>query len=374
MSEFSMVYFTVIAAAIYVTLPMFVGFTIDSFHFSERQAGFFAAADMFGACLSSLIISFTIHRLSWRKVLGFATICLVLADILSGLFTSFSLLTACRICAGLCEGALLSLANAGIGELRNSDRVFGFSNAAQIAFGALALVMAPSVVNSYGVPSVFFAYAVLSASGLAFVRHMPCGPCGPREAQSLPASGPGWISAPSLMGLAAVLLFFVAQGGVWAFLDRIGIAHHLPDDFVSKVLALSSVSGFTGASLASALSTRYGRLHPLFLGAIGSITSMLVLGLSKGGWLFAAMASLFNFAWNLCVPYQFGLLSAVDPSRRTVVLGGVVVFAGLTIGPAVAGVLMQRGSSVAFTGAAAILSAASLCILVPVARRTTVTR
>ena len=64
------------------------------------------------------------------------------------------------------------------------------------------------------------------------------------------------------------------------------------------------------------------------------------------------MASLFNFAWNVSVPYQFGLLSEIDSSRQTVVLGGVMVFAGLTAGPAIAACIIQgdRVDSVTWMG------------------------
>ena len=74
-----------------------------------------------------------------------------------------------------------------------------------------------------------------------------------------------------------------------------------------------------------------------------TVSSLLLLNSSLTLTTFAAAVSLFNFAWNLSVPYQFGALAASDPSRRTVAMGAVFAFAGLTLGPIIASYAIGAG-------------------------------
>lgn len=168
LSIFAMVCFTVLATAVLVTLPALVGATVDVLRFSAKQAGLFAAADMLGATFSALIASIYISRWHWRPALGWALGTLALADCLSGLTSSFAALFSFRMVAGLCEGVLLAIGNASIGETRKPDRIYGFATAAQLAFGAaavLATVAAPGTRITWGVLGPGRAYCACDAIG-----------------------------------------------------------------------------------------------------------------------------------------------------------------------------------------------------------------
>jgi len=335
----SMVAFTVLAAAVFVVLPLLVGAMVDGLGFTAKQAGIIAAADMFGASVSAVGVSVIIPRGNWRFVLIAAISILTIANGISGLTQHFAPLCFSRIIAGLGEGALLSVANAGIAETRNPDRVFGLSNAGQVAFASPALYLIPSLLTAYGLRGVFWGFAALSAAAMSLVRHMPNR--ARLSGTSMTHTAKHRLSGPSAIGLAGVFAYFITQGGVWAYLDRMGMANQIEVANVGKALAISSIAGLLGASLSSWLNIRYGRLRPLLVATLCTMVSLLILNGNTTFILFAAMASLFNFAWNFSVPYQFGALAQIDPSRRTVALGGAVVFAGLTTGPVVAAAIIS---------------------------------
>jgi DHA1 family inner membrane transport protein len=330
----SMIVFTILAAAVYVILPMLVGATVEVLGFTAKQAGFIAAADMLGASFSALIVSSLISQGHWRRIIVCAIGILTIANVLSGLASHFFSLFLCRILAGWGEGALLAVGNASIGETHNPDRVFGLSTAGQVAFGSPALYLMPSLLAVYGLRGVFWSLAALTVASTILVRHMPDRA---RQGAELPtASANRRLSKQSVLGLAGVFTYFIAQGGVWAYLDRIGAVNQIEAANIGKALAISSIGGLLGALLASWLNIRLGRMKPLLLATLCSVVSLIILNLNATFIAYAAMASLFNSAWNFSVPYEFGALSLIDTSRRTVALGGVVVFGGLTVGPVIA--------------------------------------
>lgn len=337
----SMVFFSVLAGAVFAVLPLFVGTLIDLVGLTPAQAGWVAAAEMLGASIAALGASLIISLGNWRAILTLGTVALATADAVTPVAHHFPLLFAIRLLGGVGEGVLLAISNACIGETRNPDRVFGFSSAGQLAFGAVGLYLLPQILRTYGLHGLFWLFAAITLSALALVRHIPDRPQSAGE-EAYPRVGI-LLSQRSVIGLLGVFTYFVAQGAVWTYFDRIGVANGIAVTQVASALAISSIAGILGASLSSYLGVTYGRLRPLFICTLCTVVSLLVLNDTTTFGVFAILASIFNFAWNASVPYQFGILAEIDASRRTVALGGAVVFAGLTAGPAIAASIITNG-------------------------------
>jgi predicted MFS family arabinose efflux permease len=338
----SMVIFAVLSQAVYAVLPLLVGATIERLHFSTSEAGLIGAADMFGSTVSALVISAILSRGRWRLILICGIVVLTVADALSGMTRDFSLLLISRIIAGLGEGTVLTVAYISMGETRNPVRGYGLATAGYVAFSAPALYFMPFLLNTIKLRGVFWCFALLTVLTAPLVKNLP----DRAQAGATPGSRmpPGGFSAASIIGLIGVFAYFTAQGGVWAYLDRIGASNQTSAADIATALAISSIGGLIGALLATGLGSRYGQLKPLLYSTICSVVSLLILSEGRSFLTFAAMASLFNLAWNFSVPYQFGALALIDPSRRTVALGGAIVNAGLAAGPVAAAALIAQGS------------------------------
>lgn len=338
----AMVIFYVLSAAVFGVLPLLVGATVELSGFTAKQAGLIGGADMLGATVSALYVSLIVPRGRWRFLIISGILILTVADALSGLARHFPALLLSRIVAGLGEGAVLTIATVSIAETRHPDRVYGFAAAGLVGYGSPALYLMPSMLTAYGLRGVFWFLAALSAVATPLVGYMPdCARL--RETSTTPIAKVS-LSGSSVMGLAGIFTYFIAQGGVWAYLDRIGLAHHIESPNVGTALALSAIAGLLGALLASWLDVRYGRLKPLLCSALGTVVALLTLNESGTFAVFIAMTALFNFSWNLSVPYQFGALAELDSSRRTVALAGVLVNAGLAAGPIVAAAIISERS------------------------------
>jgi MFS transporter, DHA1 family, inner membrane transport protein len=336
----AMVIFYVLASAVFAVLPLLVGATVELLGFTAEQAGFIGGADMFGAAASALCVSFIVPRGRWRLLIISGVLILTVADAFSGLAKHFPALLLDRIVAGLGEGIVLTIATVSIAETRNPDRVYGYAAAGLVAYGSPALYLMPLLFAPYGLRGVFWFLAALTAVTAPLVRCMPDS-ARLRETPLIPIAKISF-SRWSIIGLAGIFTYFVAQGGVWAYLDRIGLAHHIDASHVSTALAVSALGGFLGALLASWLDLRYGRLKPLIYSTLGTCVALLALNENGTFAVFTAMTALFNFSWNVAGPYQFGALAEIDSSRRTVALGGVLVYAGLAAGPVLAAAIISE--------------------------------
>lgn len=337
----AMVSFAVLSEAVYAVLPLLVGATVDRLGFTSTQAGLIGAADMFGATASALIISLILARGGWRSLMFGGLALLAVADACSGLAQHFPSLLISRIVAGLGEGTVLTIAYISMGETRNPVRAYGLATTGYVAYSAPALYCMPFLVATIALRGVFWGLAALTICAMLLVKHLP-----DRARQSgTPAAHRAGIrlSTTSWIGLAGVVCYFMAQGGVWAYLDQIGLANHLSTSDVATALAISSIGGLLGALLATGLDSRYGRLRPLLYSTLCTLVSLFIMNENRTFAVFAAMASSFNGAWNFSVPYQFGALALIDPSRRTVALGGAVLNAGLAGGPVVAAAAIGYG-------------------------------
>jgi predicted MFS family arabinose efflux permease len=370
LSVIGMIAVSVLGVAVLGVLPVLVGAVIQNLGFTESQAGMIAAADMLGASVAALGVSAIISRVSWRRILIIGIGILTMADVLSAFTRGFQPLLAIRIIAGLGEGIMLAIANSSIGELRSPDRIFGLATAAQLAFGSLSLYAGQWLAVHDGMRGIYGSLAIMSASALGLVRYFPdAARASAPAAEHRASSG---LSPTSAIGLAGLFAYFMGQGAAWAYLDQIGLADHIPASDVARALAISSIAGLLGAGLASWLDIRVGRLKPLVLSAVITLISLQVLSAPVSSVVFTLMACFFCFAWNFSGPFQFGILSVIDVSRRTISLGAAVGFAGLTLGPLFSAAIVNdlNVRAVTWLGMGMSLASALLFakILVPIER------
>jgi predicted MFS family arabinose efflux permease len=339
-ARLAMIVFYVLGGSVFAILPLLVGATVGMLNFSSTQAGLIGGADMLGATLSALVVSLLVSRGRWRGLVYLGVLLLAVANVLSGLAASFTALLVERLIAGLGEGVIVTIATVSIAETLNPDRLYGFAAAALVAYGSPALYFTPPFLDAHGLRGVFWVLAALTAVTTPLVRYLP------DRARLTQASSTivGGLSLASAIGLLGIFAYFTAQGGVWAYLDRLGTEHHIDAARVGIALALSAIAGLLGALVASWLDVRYGRLKPLIFAALGTAVALLALDASADFMAFILMTGLFNFCWNVSIPYQLGALAQIDPTRRTVALSGVLSNAGLAAGPVVAAAVISERS------------------------------
>jgi len=164
----------------------------------------------------------------------------------------------------------------------------------------------------------------------------------------LPISGDtfrsGWPRAALVMALLMLFLNVVAEGAVWAFLERIAVTSQLDTKFAATVIALSFFAAGAGSIAAVIMGTRFGSGKPFVVAVAMSISSVLVLWMAETATGYVVGVLLFAAAWNLGSPYRMALAAKADVSGRFSTFIPAFQTLGAAVGPALGGILIVGGS------------------------------
>jgi hypothetical protein len=183
--------------------------------------------------------------------------------------------------------------------------------------------------------TVFGIYASLAvAAALVFLANRPPG---------VPANGVAELKrhglpAPLvLIGLLAIVLAFVGQGGVWAFLQTLGISHGFTVSGVANAMSAFAIMGILGSLAAGIAPQRIPRWRPIAVALLFLYGGLYALYSPRSLAWYVAGCAVGGFYWNFILPLILGLLARIDETGRGSVLGGTMSSVGSAVGPLLAG-------------------------------------
>ena len=361
-----------ISEPIFYLAPFVVGGSVEAFGVTEGTAGQIVAVELGTAAILALVVASQIAKLHVRLVVGAALAAVAVGDVAALLTNSLSWYVPSRALAGAGAGTLLATANAVGAGSRNPQKVFSMMQFAVVAttvvgFGLMPLSM--EIVGPKGAIAVRLLIALLLGG---FVFCMPAHSRGADSKKPLLSAGRGF---KILTVLAAVVLVWLGNNGLWAYVERIGASMAFSVEQISTVLLATSVVALSGPACAQLLGTRRGLLAPIGVSAV--LQALGAFALVYGGQLFSfALGSvLYSAAFMFCIPYFKAAMAALDSSGRVVGSGAAVMIVGTAIGPGIYGVILNAGGSYATLGWVTICCfAIGWSLAVPAAGRAGLTR
>lgn len=359
------------AVATFAIAPFLIGGYIDHLQLSVVQASRTLSVEIFALALSNACAFFWIHKAACRTWARRLLVLLISLNIGCIFVPSHELLVLLRGIVGLVEGALLALGFGLLGTTARPNRNFGMYFAISLSVGAINIRILPYFLESAGVTGLFVnlsLYGVIALLGTSWVRRSSIGESksvAPLNVKS--TAGIGMAMVPLLFLMLANYVYFVGQGGVWSFFERLGVQQGIDLVGIANALALSLFAGVAGGATAGWLDLKLGRVTPLLV-AIGlAIASILLLFAEPTIAIFTIAACLFNYGNNMGHPYVLGFAAKIDKSSRLTVLSGALHTAGQATGPIVAGLIVVSGdfTNVLWLGLSAFV--ATIVLFVPVA-------
>jgi predicted MFS family arabinose efflux permease len=305
----------------------------------DRQLGFVAAWDINATALAIGVATFLIARMDWRHLALAGVGLMVLGQLWTGASHEYTSIVAARICAGLGEGLAIAVSFAALGCAPNPDRAFGIYLVVGLAVSAALLASLPVLQAAFGSPWVFTGIGVVTLTSAVLLMWLPS--CNPAAA-AWQEGGKAFSMRLAVSGLVGVFLYFIAQGAMWSYFERIGAASGVDPVIIGQAMGLSSFAGVGGALLAASICTSFGRILPLSVSGAASLLSYWLLRGHVTPSALIASGILLNFAWNLAQPLLSGLCANADVRGRVVVAMGCIQTVGFGVGPALAA-LMLRG-------------------------------
>lgn len=284
----------------------------------------------------------------------------------SAFAADYDQLLAARLVMAAGAGLAGAAGTAAVASTRDPDRVFA---SVTLAYGLLLAAepaALPYLTVPFGSPGGFLGLAAAClALMLCFHWLLP-----PRE--SVEAS-PSLRSAPhrglAVMAMLALLVYETGQGGVWTFVEQLGLRSGLDAYTIGRTLTGTGLAGLAGAGLAAWLGGRFGRRWPLVIGVALNVVAAVWLALGSSGPAFVVLNLLWNAAFYFVLPYAMGTMAALDGLGRWVVATTGVWLLGDGLGPGVAGSLVARGGYPSLAGLPLFTGLTCIAVMLSVLHR-----
>ncbi len=321
-----------------MAVPGFVMLIAGQSHLGDQQLGYVAAWDINASALTIGVASLLIARVNWRHLALAGLALMVIGNWATAESHEYNAIVWARIAAGLGEGLVIAVSFAALGRAANPDRAFGIYLIIGLGVSAAVLAGLPLLEARIGSPDTFRSMAGLTLLSISLLVWVP----GRGSTSTTPGAPDARISKHlAVAGLIGVFLYFIAQGAVWSYFERIGTASGVAPMVIGEAMGISSFAGVGGALVAVGLVARFGRSFPLIASGLLSLVSFWLLrGHVSGSELIVAGIA-FNFAWNLAQPLLSGLCSEADRQCRVVVAMGCIQTVGFGLGPALTGSLLR---------------------------------
>ena len=332
------------AVATFAIAPFLLGGYIDHLGLSAAEAGRALSVEIFGLAAANASAFFWIHKLACRRWAIRLLLLVAATNLLCTSAASIEVLLVLRAAIGCFEGALLALGFGLLGVTRRPNRNFGYYFALSLTIGAINVRMLPLFLERAGVTGLFVnlsLYAVLALLFSGWVQRDAIGSCGDRVDHRPRQQGFAIAAIPLAFLIVANYVYFVGQGGVWSFLERLGVQYAIDPDGIATALSLSLFAGVAGGAVAGWLDLRLGRAVPVVAAVLLAAASIGLLFTGPGYAVFTLAACLFNFANNFGHPYVLGFAAKIDANSRLTVLSGALHTAGQASGPIIAGLIVS---------------------------------
>jgi predicted MFS family arabinose efflux permease len=351
-----------------VLLPTLVGMYVDVFGLPVGQAGYTAASYLFGAGAGSVLVGALVLGVPTRTLLLIGLSLLAVGNLLSIFIPTLWGILTIRFIAGIGEGIGFGLVGAFIARLSNPGRVYGAFVVVIQVLGACTLALLPWVRHEFGPRMILLPVAVAPLCLLAILKRFPELRSTLREQTALkgpvvhPLAGRLWL-AP-----LATFVLYVAYGGVFTYIERLGVFTGINIDSVARLLAIGALLALGGGVLATiwagprAMSLKIG-------GALLIMTTASWCLVSGRSDLYVTGMMLAFLVWAFFAANLMTLPLLVDRSGR---LGAASMGAmqwGMAAGPAAAGAFVDE-KNVAVIGLTATVGfCVGLLLLLPVIRQ-----
>lgn len=328
-----------VAPALLMMAPVVAGQLGAELQLGPAAIGSLFTAELGAMSLASLPACYWLSRVNWRLAATLAALVFILANLASMLADSASTLIPLRILSGLGGGSLMILCMSTASMLPKPDRIYGFWVMGQLVLGALGLTLLPSLFAHYGLAVFFAVLAVLMLLCTPLIRYLPANK---QQGTETKAEMTPRLSLPALVGLLAVLLFYISLNGVWTFLGALAESINIDAQVSGNVLAMASLLGIAGALSATLLGGRK-RFRLLLIGGYAvMIAGILMLTGSPDEARFTLAALGFKYAWTFALPFILASLASIDRNGQLMSLVNLVIGGGLALGPLIAGRMIEE--------------------------------
>jgi predicted MFS family arabinose efflux permease len=323
------------------SLPLMLGSLADRAHLSAAAAGMLGSTCFAGYLLGTLGAPLWMNRADWRVLTIVSAAGTAAAFALSALAGPGAALYAAWALIGFFASTMTCLGMRILNDLPDKERAFGMRQGTELAVTAAVLfALPPLVLARWGYPG-----AALALAGVVALLGVSAWwlPRRPAIAAAALAGARAPIGRAPVAAMAVFFLFLTGNIGLWAFIERIGVAQAIVPAQMGIVFAVLKLLGGVAAFAVALAGARRGPRLPFVLVTAGVAAGLALLHAGGGFATFALGAWIWEFAFTCGCVFQTAAIARTDSSGRVIVLVPAVFACSSMVGPGLAGQLASGG-------------------------------
>jgi predicted MFS family arabinose efflux permease len=351
-----------------LSLPFMLGMLVDNLRLGAGSAGLLLSVELCTISVVCMVISPFVGRLPKRTLALCGVALSLLGNALSVRYQDFAFLLTARVIAGAGYGLATAAGNAVVASANEPARLYDNK---MMLFAVTQLVVdigEPSLIGRFGPRGFFTAMIALTLIVTPLILRLPQNP--QLSIATTPGSDPvkrDWVGkSAGLLVLAVAALFAVRESSYWGFVERFGAAASVSAELVGLLLAIGTLPSVIAPKLATLLRTRFGEIAPAVGGILLEGVVLVLVSETGSRSLFMFLLLIWPVFYCFTVPLLMGIAARLDKQGRVIALTAGALQIAFALGPALAGVLVQRAGLHALTpfavGSTLLLAFLTLCM------------
>jgi len=325
-------------------LPVILGSMVETLGYSNQLIGWIATSNALGIALGSLWLPLQKRRPEYLRVLALSLTVILLADTSSAFIAQPVVLMPIRFVAGIFGGITYTIILSVLASLSKPQRGFSLYVLIYCGWSSIGFFSAPYLQQLGGLKLLYGFLVLTTLLSLLFVsvirqfgssKH-PQAPFQTREVFRQPRI---WLSLLSYFAVQA------AFGGVWTYLERIGVMQGHSAQLIGQSLSVGELTGIPVSLLVYTLSSRFGIKWPIIGGIAAAISSVICVHFAENSALLYFIGVFFLSAtWSFLIPLYQMVQAALDTQGKIISFGAFINLSGRSAGPAMVAMLISSFS------------------------------
>lgn len=328
-------------------LPLVLGELVEQYDFSKKLIGWFAAINYGGVAFGSLITAFVIQKIGVVRLTQIGLFGLMICEGMSIYLLDSPLLLGLRLVAGIFGGIGYASSLSAFAALEKPVKGYSLYVLVFCLISAVILPFMPNFLHTFSLKAGFVFLVVFTLLALLATPFLQVFEKKAKAIQDSPQTSSSTYLIFELLRNPSIWLVLVAyfalqlSGGVaWSYIELIGQAKSLSENFIAYTLSLGNLLVIPFALAIYWINDKKGLAIPIFGGLAIFMASMLALYFTSNPWAYALSTMFYLGIWSFIMAFYQSIQAQYDSEGKIISLGAFINMMGQGTGPALAALFL----------------------------------
>ena len=295
-------------------LPFIVGTLEDGFNLNKQATGSVVSTELIAMSLSAIFFGSLVNKINIRISSIIGSIAVISGYFICAFINEIEILRLIRAVSGVGSGLLIATGHRVLSASENPERSYAAFMFLVSITGACFLFLAGTVAEEGGYSLLFttFGFTFLIIFPLTLFAKTKLENDTNQQLEKSNSSK----NKLFLLIILGVIFFAIPSGGMWAFVERLGVEIGISQYEIGKVIAYALLVGVLAPVLVWFLGDRFGRKRPIIICLIIIIISLIYMLKSMNFSSYLVGNITWNFAYMITVILVLAAAARLSPDGK----------------------------------------------------------